>query len=258
MSDGVDELKFLVGSRTRVRILEELSATEELAKDELKRRLDCSRTTIQRNLDALEDRGLIRDTHPRYSLDPCGEYVVEGLLDLMETTRTVQRLRPFLKWVDSADLDIDVNCLADAELLTPADGDPYAMINRQVRKIKDSESGWALLPFTGLHATEAAHEQITENGAQYELVVEPDVAETHRTAPQYRELYEDLAGTDRYEMYVYDGSIPFALCRLDDTVQIVVAEGEEPRALLESDAPEVRNWAERTYEAYRAQATEIT
>jgi predicted transcriptional regulator len=256
MEDGLEEIEFLVRSRTRVRILEELSE-EDLTKDELRRRLDGSRTTIQRNLDALADRGLIEDMHPTYSLATRGEYLVADLLDYAEKAETVARLQPFLEWVPKDALGFDIRHLKDATLYTPSEGNPYAMLNNHVNRIDNADSGWGLLPFTGLHATKTAHERVVEHGATFELVVEPDVAETFQSSPRYRELTEEMAETGRFEVLVYDGSMPFSLNLLDEFVQIVVADGEEPRATVESDAAAVSDWAEKTYEAYRDQSRRI-
>ena len=44
---------------------------------------------------------------------------------------------------------------------------------------------------------------------------------------------------------------------LDDVVQTGVDEGGEPRAIVGSTDPDVRDWAEEVFERYRQQATQL-
>lgn len=254
---ATEEIEFLARSETRVQILKELSGVEELTRAELRERLDCSRTTIQRNLDVLVEEGLVSNSDRSYSLNPGGRYLSDPFLSLLETTEVYERLQPFLKWIDKSALDIDLRHFRDATLQTPREGDPYAMINHHVAAIRSAETGFALLSFTGLHATEAAHEQVTENGAEFELVVEPDVADTFQSSPQYAELMADLREAAGFTVWVTEDTIPFGLCQLGETVQIVAGDDGEPKALVETEAKPVREWAQDTYADYKTQATRV-
>lgn len=254
---ATDDIEFMARSEVRVNILEELSREDELTRAELRNRLDCSRTTVQRNLEALTEQGLVSNSNRTYSLNPGGRYFSDAFLDLVETTEVYDRLQPFLQRVEKSAFDIDLRHFSDAEIRTPESGDPYAMINYHVATIKEATTGFAILPFTGLHATEAAHNRVVEHGAQFELVVDRDVAETFQSAPQYAELIADLRETDRFQVFLYEGELPFGLGRLDDTVQLVASDGDEPKALVETTAEPVREWVRQTYDDYKADATRI-
>lgn len=257
MQGETEDIEFLARSQTRVQLVKELRQEGELGRDELRSRLDASRTTVQRNVEALEDRGWVQNGNRTYSLASCGELIADDFLNLVDTVSVAEKLQPVLRRVDRSEFDFDLGVLTDAEVTTAEPGDPYAMINKHVETIRNAECGCALLPFTGLHATEAAYEQVIENGSQFELIAERDVARTHQSDPQYKELNKELAKTGRYEIFAYDGSIPFVLCIFDETVQIIASEGDEPQAMLESDAAPIRDWAEQFYEEYKAQATKI-
>lgn len=253
--DVLEELEFIARTPNRVQILEALSETGQVEKDELQAAIDGERTTLTRNLDALEDRGLIRRSNPACMITPSGEALIEHFLDMLETGRVAVRFQEFFQWISADEFDLNLQALADAELYVTESGDPWAMINRHIEVIREMDEGRAILPFTGLHAQEAAYERVVHEGARGELVVNSHVADTLETNPQYRDIAEELVATGRFDIYKYEGSIPYAINILDETVQLVAADGDEPRAMLESDAEAVFDWAERTYEEYKRQAT---
>jgi predicted transcriptional regulator len=255
MEDSIQDIEFLSRSQPRVQILQELSDSNEVTRADLRAQIDCSRTTVQRNLKALVDRGVVSNSNQSYSLTPRGRYLTESLLDLLESVMVFNRLQPVLKWIDHQDLDLDLRYFADATMVVPDNGDPYKMINHHVEAISGAESAFGLLPFTGLHATETATSEVIENCATMEIVATPEVADTHRTDPRYRELNDAAAQTGRWKIYEYPGKLPFCLTVIDGTVQLIVAEDGEPRGLLETQSDEVRSWATTTYESHRDEST---
>lgn len=255
--DVFEDLEFLARSPNRIQILEVLSEACRAEKDEIQAAIEGTRTTLTRNLDALEERGLIQTNNPECTITPSGQALVEDFLNLVETGSVAMRFQEFFRWVSADEFDLDLQALADADIYTAASGDPWAMINHHVETIRGIDEGRALLPFTGLHAQEAAYEQVVHKGANGELVVTPDVAETLRTNSEYREVAEELLATGRFDIYEYEGSVPYAINILDETVQLVAAEGDDPQAMLESDTQPVFDWAERTYEEYKRQATPV-
>jgi predicted transcriptional regulator len=262
MTDDIEALAFLAGSRARVRLLEELAAArtdggETLSREDLRERLDAARTTITRNLEALIDRGWVRETEGRYVATPAGQLVVGAFGEAAATVAAADRLAPFLRWFPVEDVDLDPGALADASVWAPDRADPYAMVNRHVDTLREAARFRGILPLVGLHAFEALHERVVEGDAVHEVVVTPAVAETLRTG-DYAGLFADLRACDRFAAYVYDGEIPYYLGLIDEReVEIGVDEDGTPRALLRSEAPEVREWAEAVYERYRAPARPI-
>lgn len=236
---AIDSIELLARSEHRVRILDLLCEHGSLEKHALGSELDASRTTVGRNLTALEEQGWIRRMNGDCAITRQGELVAEEFSDFVETVEVTDKLDSFMRWVPDGSLDLDLRLLADADIVLAKPGDPWSMINRHVQLIKQTEWARGILPFTGLHATEAAREQVMENGMRGELVVEPEIGDLYRSAPEYAEVWEEVLATGQFEISTYDGTIPYSLCIFDDTVQIVVAEGDEPRALLESTAEEV-------------------
>ncbi len=232
----------------------ELLVEEPRTKPDLVAALDVSRSTVDRGLRRLETAGVIEYTDGRFVLTAMGERAVAGLGELQKTLQRRQELAPLLQWVPDETLDIDLAALAEAELVVPAAGDPWAMVNRHVQLLRRLEDGRAILPLTGLHACEALHERVVDAGATFEVVVTRDVADTFTENPEYAPLTEAMLATDRYDVYVHEGPIPYYLGLIDDTIQLGVDEDGEPRALLETGQPAVAEWATDKYTTFRDQA----
>lgn len=251
MQGGTEDIEFLARSETRVRLVKMLHQDGKMGRDEVRNRLNASRTTVQRNLDALEDRGWVRNGNRTYSLAPCGEIIAEDFLDLVETVSIAEQLQPVLQYIDRSQFDLDYSWLTEASVLTGEPGDPWSMVNRHVERLREVDDVRALLPLTGLHAMEVSHDQIVNHGAKAVHIASPDVIDTFENNPAYRKYYDELAETNRYQLYRYSDDIPYFLGILDDIVQIGVDEDGEPRALLETKNATVRDWAEHTFAEYR-------
>lgn len=252
--DAIDVAEVLVRRRAFVDRLRE----RPHEKRELVSALDVSRPTVYRGLRELEEADLVEHDSGRYALTTFGDLVVERFVGFLDSVGSAAEVESFLRWVPpgSLDLDLDPRHLADADVVSASPGDPYAMVNRHVRRLKEADHVRALLPLTGLHAHEAMHDRVVEGDARAELVVASPVVETMRTDPDYRPLTADLAATDRYEVVVVD-DLPYYLGVLDDLTQVGVDDDGQPRALLETDDDTVRAWAEETIESYRADAVPV-
>lgn len=218
--------------------------------------LDCSRSTVNRATRELESIGVIEYVDGEYDVTPLGETITSRLEEMMTTVEIQLELEPFLQWMPE-DFDLDPHLLADTELVVPDAGNPYGVINRHVSRLKTMKTGQFLLPFVGLHATEIAHERILNHDARCEIVVAPEVMETFQNDPNYTKLVEEMMETGRFTIYRAETELPVSVGVIDGTVQIIAADGEEPRALLETDTTEVRDWATATFNEYKHQAEPV-
>ena len=216
---------------------------------------DLSRSTVDRATKELETAGLIEYIDGRFIVTSFGEHAEAEFSGFVDTLRLREQLDSFLQWVPDSEQDFDLDMVADADIALPEPGNPYNMVNKHVQALEEADTVQAVLPVTGLHAFEVAHEAVVENGADYEFVVVPEVAETHRSNPNYAPLYEEMVKTGRFNSYIYDGEIPYYLGLLDETVQIGVDDEGEPRALLETDSKEMHEWTKSEYEWYKTRAT---
>jgi predicted transcriptional regulator len=251
----IEEITFLSGSRTRFHALRALYEADGLTKGELRDRLDGSRTTVGRNLDALCERGLVAKNGSGYTITRTGETITADFSDLVGTVAIANRLEPLLRWLPE-EFDVDLRQLVGAELILAEEANPYAPVNRHVEALKRAEDVRLFIGVTGQHAWEIAHRRVVDEGATHEYVVGSRVVETLRSDPNYTDPCEAMLGTGRFELSVYDSEVPYYLGLLDETIQIGVEDEEGmPRALVETDIDGVGKWANDTYNKYRDRST---
>lgn len=248
---AVEDVEFLARSTTRVRLLETLRERDRATRDALRDAVSASRTTVSRNLDALVERGWVDVDDREYALAAGTDAVVDRFLDLESTVATADRLRPFLDHVDREAFDVDLAHLDDATVVAAEPGDPWAMVNAHVDRLRETDDDRIAVPLVGLHAMEALHEKVVDGDATVELVVSDPVAETFRSNQDYATLVDDLRAADGFELHRTEWSVPFYVGVLDDVVQVGVDEDGEPRALLETTDPAVRDWARAKIDSYR-------
>lgn len=257
MEGGIADIEFLARSETRVQVMDALRREGELSKRELRERIDASRTTIQRNLEALEDWGWVQNSDRVYSLAKCGELIAHEFTSLRETVSATEHLQPVLQWLDRSNLDLDLRLLSEADIITASEGDPWAMVNRHVKRLREAENVRAILPLTGLHAMEVTRDRVLNDCTRVEFIGTSNVVDTLQNSSDYRKIYDDLMKSERFDLYSTDEEILYYLGLLDDIVQIGVDEDGEPRALLETTNSEVHGWAQDAYDEYLSQAQPV-
>lgn len=256
MHEGADTVRFLSGATARIAILERLRQHGPASERELRERLDAARSTVHRNVRALEERGWIRQSEGRYRITPTGVIVSESYEDLVETVATVDRLQPFLERLPPSKLDFDVRLLADAELTIGTPGNPLAVLTRHVQRLKHASTVHAVLPRVSLHPYEVQHRRVIAGALEATHVVTTDVAETLRTDESLAPLTGEMLATDRFDLYVYDGEVPYMLGIVDDRIHLAVDDGES-LALIECAAESIGAWARETYRGYRRAARAV-
>lgn len=259
MEGTIGKVDYLARSATRVKLLKALYERGPLEKSELKDCVDATRTTVQRNLDALAAEGWIRDDNCTYWITRSGMLLTEQFLALLDTLSVTEDFEPFLKWLPPNSFDLDLDALATADLTVADKSDPYAPVNRHVEFMRSAEEFQCILPAVGLQPMLVARDCIIERGHVHEIVLSEDVAETLASDRSYREPVADLVESDRCELVVSRRSVPFYLGLAGDTVQIGVGDDDEvPQSLVESTDPNVREWGEETYTEHRTDAEPFT
>lgn len=213
-----------------------------------------SRSTVDRAVRELEIAGVVEYDSGGYRRTALGTLAAEAYESLAGTVTAARRLEPVLEWLpDGAPFDVDA--FADADVVVSEPGDPYAMVNRHVRTLREADRIRAVTPVTGRHACEAIHESVFDGGSA-DLVVTPPVLETMRS-PRYVDLLREATDTGRATVSRTDEPVPYYLGVLGGTAQVGVDGDGQPRALAESTAPEAVSWAERQFEHYRGEGEPV-
>ncbi len=257
-ADSLEEIAFLSRSPVRVELLHRIERKQAPTCRDLRDDIDASRTTIQRNLKALVDKGWIEKSDNVYICTFTGNLLCSAITELADSIETLHRLEPILEHVSRSDLDLNIQQLHNAKITVATPSNPYAPVNRHVEALQTAHDFRLSTAVVGRDAFEQVWEQTVQNGCDGELVLTNDAFEIVRSDSSYADLYRELLDVDNVELSVYDGDLPYYLGIVDDIVQVGVEdETGVPKALLESDSPAVREWAIAKHETYRCESEPI-
>lgn len=257
MDEITERIDFLASSRNRVDVLRTLDREGSLSKRGVRDRIDASRSTVKRVLDALVERNWAAEIDGEYRITPVGTAMLSAYTEFREDVRTVESVAPVFRWLPEVDVGFDLRELADPTVVVPEEGEPYAPAVHQTELVRSAESFRGLFPSIDLEGTRLARRRIVDGELTAEIVVSADVAATIREEP-YAGLFREQLATDRLTVAVVE-EVPFFLgIAGDGTVQLGVEDEEGlPRALLETRADAAREWAEREYGDRREAASEL-
>lgn len=254
--ETIEQISFLARSTTRVAMLERLWRTGPTTRSAFRDHVEASRSTVTRSLAAMEERNWIEQRGQTYRLTPIGEVLAREFLETVDSLAAARSLSPFLEWFPYAEVELDVEHLRDAEVVVTDPSDPYAPGRKQTEFLEAASTFWGLFPSIDIEGTRFVHDRIVEGDLEAELIVTTGVEETI-TAGEYASLFREQLATGQLTVYVSDGDLPFYLGIGDGAVQIGVEDDDGfPRALLETDADQVTEWAESVYREHRSAARE--
>ncbi|MDL5362631.1 winged helix-turn-helix domain-containing protein [Halalkalicoccus sp. NIPERK01] len=251
---ATDDVAFLTRSAHRIVALDAL-ADRPRDRRELRALTGVSASTVCRTLREFEARRWIRKDGHRHEATQLGAFVARGTVELIERIETERRLRDVWPLLSIEEDDLGIEALADAVVTVAAADDPYRPVNRFVSLLRETER----FRFAGpeLALLEPCRDELRRrivDGMATEIVDPPSAA--RHVLSTYPEHCADPLESGNLAVLVCDGLPAYGLCLLDDRVGI---SGYDPdsgtvRALIDTDAPAVREWAESTYDSYRRRA----
>lgn len=258
MDEIAGQIDFLSSSQNRVEVLWTLDREGPLSRRRVRDRVEASRSTVKRTLDALLELDWVAKLDGEYRTTPIGTTVLDAYCEFQRAVRTAETVAPVFRWLPEVDLDFDLRELENPTVVVPGEGEPYAPVVRQTELVRSIESFRGLLPSINLEGSRLARRRIVAGELTAEVVVSADVAATIREEP-YAGLFREQLATGRMTVAVAD-ELPFYLgLPGDGPVQLGVEDDHGlPRALLETRADAVRRWAEREYEDHREAATVLS
>lgn len=256
---SVDDVEFLVRSDHRVGVLRAL-ADGPRDRATLCEETDASSPTMGRVLGDFEERGWVVRDGSRYELTRLGTFVVEEFVAFCESFATERKLRDVWSWLPREMAAFDVDLLDDAVVSYPGPGYPYEPVERITQLIDETGqmAGFGTTVFkTG--NLEAMHRNLLA-GMELEYIYSPPILDTvvawnpekaseALSVPNATILlHEDLPDRDRCGIGIFDDRI--GICCHD-------AETGMLRAVIDTEAPEAREWAESVYRPYREEARPV-
>lgn len=252
-SDAIETLQFLAGSRVRIRLLGELRERRADART-LVDRLDVPHSTVQRNLNELEERGWVDATLDRsYYTTSVGEIVLESLEGLLESLDSVDGMAALLECAPADGFEFDPERLAGAEYVVADEETPSAPLNAFVRRL-DEADGFALVtPSWNPAYREVVERQLDAPAGEAEIVTE----RTQRpllTGDGVGAL-ADLLDDDRLTVRLCDERLSVGLGLVDGRVAVAGYRNGTFRVLATAADEGVRSWARGRLATLREEST---
>ena len=247
----LDDIEFLTRSDHRVLALAALARRPQSRAD-LLAITGVSQSTMGRTLRAFEDRNWIRRAGQHYEATQLGAYVAVGMRELIDRLETERTLRDAWQWLPSEASGFTIEMLADAVVTVAEANDPYGPVNRFLSLLQETDR----FRFVGfdLALLEPCKDELCQrisDGMHAEIIDPPSVVNHIRST--YPEQFGEALESGNLTVWLHDDLPPYGVGLFDDRIAI---SGYDPTngtvtVLIDTDAPEAREWAEAIYKSYR-------
>lgn len=256
LENVLEEVAFLARSVNRVQLLKELYYRGELQKDDLRRECDASRTTLQRNLRALEENGWIEQSNQSCVLTAKGETATEQFFNLIDDLHAIRRLAPVLEHIGSTEIDFDPQSLADGEIFVANPHDPYGPTDGVLAAVNTANTIRVMLPAVAPYGAETVCQRITNSNVDIEILVDEETGDVLFSDSTYKPYMEEMLSTGRCTVFAVEDPITYYIGLFDDIVTQfgVLDQDGVPYALVETRSTDARRSGETVYNQYKQQA----
>ncbi len=254
----IDDIGYLARSEHRAPALVALTVRPR-SRSELWEMTGVSSSTIRRTLSEFEDRNWIRRNDYRYETTQLGAFIASAMAELIERFETERKLRGVWEWLPGEESGFAVEMCTEATVTVADADDPYRPVNRFKSLLRET----GRFRFAGFDVAllEPCKDELCQrivDGMQAEIIDPPRVAKYIRnTCP---ELFAEALASGNLTVQLHDDLPSYGVGIFDDRVAV---SGYDPdsvtvRVLVDTDAPEAREWAESVYESYRRQTPTIS
>lgn len=250
----LEDVEYLARSDHRVAALEALAERPQSRAD-LRALTGASASTIGRTLRAFDERNWVSRDGPQYEATPLGAFVASGMRALLDRIETEQRLRSV--WRDlSPEADaFPVEFLDGATVTVAAAENPYRPVNRFASLLRETER----FRFVGtdLALLEPCKDDLRRrivDGMEAEIIDPPHVA--RYVLSTYPEHCAEPLESGRLTVMLHDDLPPYGVSLFDERIAVSYYDRNSGtvRALIDTAAPDARDWAEAIFERYRRTA----
>lgn len=233
-------------------MLEELQQTV-LTRRELQDRLSVSRATCHRHTRKLQELGLIERLDGPFQLTEAGRLLTNSLTTFKQEVRSTLQLAPVLDAVGEAPVEIDAEAFTDAIVTSAERGDPYSPIARFLTLVRGTKTlrGFDIDGIAPLYLDEIQR-RIVDGMETKDVVLPVAVKDSLDTYPE-KCLEACVSGNLTLKLH---DELPFGLAIFDERVGVGVCEPDtrQLRVFVDTDSPEVLEWAEAVYQIYNSEA----
>ncbi|WP_276270827.1 helix-turn-helix transcriptional regulator [Haloarcula litorea] len=253
---ALGDVQFLTGSAQRWHLLSALHESPARPRD-LCESVDATRTTIQRILAGFREREWVRKEDGRYGLTVTGRRIHDRYRALLAEAERAREFGPLASNLGHVTEDLPTAALEDGELTVSTSGNPLAAVSRFTEWFRAAQGDVRAVspivaePFNDIGA------ELLDDGTTIEFVIDASVLERSRS--EYEDSFERGLDDDRIDIYVHPE--PLSLGLVVDEGRCCLAaydDGNNIRAVLESEDDAVYEWVRRLYERRRDRADPLT
>lgn len=252
------DLTFLLRSDTRRETLVALDQEGPLNRHEVEDRIDASRRTVSRILNTLTEEGYVQNEGGIYRLTPFGGLVVGLYRNWRDQLTLAKRYRPFLANVDSDFSEFDFRLLRGSDLTVANEVNPYAAMDRFLSLRDGATRVRAVTPMIEKQCFTHTARRIQQGETfELEVTIPHRVFDHTRSRTRDDSALEAIRASESISRLVYPGSIETMISVVDGVAVFGAYSDRELHALLESDAPELREYALDRIDEYRRDAAPV-
>ncbi len=253
----IDDIAYLARSEHRVPTLVALTERPR-SRSELLELTGVSSSTMRRTLDELEDRIWIRKDGYQYVATRLGEAIASEMETLIDRVETERKLRDVWHWLPDEVSEFPIETWS-ALTVTVAEPDfPYRPVNRFESLLQKTSRVRFLRPEVALMEPcfDVLRHRI-DDGVDITLIDRPN-CHTYFFST-YPERSSAMLQQDNFTVLEHDELPPYGTGLLDERALISCYEqgSGAVQVLIDTDVPEVREWAQSVYERYVSDARPV-
>ncbi|ELZ25091.1 DNA-binding protein [Halosimplex carlsbadense 2-9-1] len=257
MDAALEDVEFLALSANRVAVLQSLAA-ESRSRSDLATETGASQATLGRILADFEDRSWVRRTEGAYEATATGRLVADAFSDLLEALDLERDLRDIVAYLPTDELGFDLARLTDATITVPTGTRPNAPVQRLLDLQRDATDVRAFSHAFNEQTLSLTAERAAAGDLQFRGVFSPGAVEALASDATLRQHLLTLVDAEAAAVRVRSAGVPVAGTVADGRVHLLVRDDNGVlRASVDTDDPAVREWAERAFERYWAEASPL-
>lgn len=220
------------------------------SKPDLVDRLEISRSTVDRAIDALREPGLIRRADGLYHATAHGELLLDCHREYSESTDALAEAAPILD-------ALPVDCTIERALLengTIRLADPHApesALTAAIEELKTAERLRVFSPVVKSSYLSMVHEEVTEAGLETDLVLGQEATESLASLATVTETVEQLLQAESFDLFTTDDGLPFVLYLMTgetDAIGVTVHDDGGIVGSVTANDPEAVEWGRTLFE----------
>jgi predicted transcriptional regulator len=256
MEETLAEIEFLALSPNRVTVLERLAADAH-TRSELAEVTGASQATLGRILGDFEERNWVTRVAGGYEATATGRLVAEGFRDMLGVVETERQLRDIVDYLPTEAMRFDLRALSDATIVTPSETRPNAPLQRLLSLLRDGESVTAFSHAFNDQSLAVVADRLAD--IEFQAVLTRAAVDSLTADEGLRAQLGTVVDSESATVRVYEAEIPLAVTVVDEVVNILVRDDRGVvQASVDTDHPEVREWAYRRFEHYRVNSDPLS